>query len=289
VGLAKQGKTLFYRDLHYHLKHSTDRFTTAPGIKGMVMLVFTLPSFPYVFKLIRDRFAPPKDIDRQTVMDKYLLVKLHDRVGRMADTLEYSRVALPLERFDEALVAELERECASIVEFDGDKLVLGHVYIERRMQPLNLHIEELRRNGDEERLRGALRDYGNAIKELAGAGIFPGDMLLKNFGVTRHDRVVFYDYDEIAPLTELNFRRIPPPSSYEEELAAEPYWSIGAADVFPEQFERFLVANARARAIFLESHRDLLDPQFWAGKQARVREGVLEDVFPYPEEIRFAR
>jgi isocitrate dehydrogenase kinase/phosphatase len=289
VGLAKQGKTLFYRDLHYHLKHSTDRFTTAPGIKGMVMLVFTLPSFPYVFKLIRDRFAPPKDIDRQTVMDKYLLVKLHDRVGRMADTLEYSRVALPLERFDEALVAELKRECGSQVEFDGDELVIGHVYIERRMQPLNIHVEELLHDGDEQRLRVALREYGNAIKELAGAGIFPGDMLLKNFGVTRHDRVVFYDYDEIAPLTDLNFRRIPPPSSYEEELAAEPYWSIGAADVFPEQFERFLVANAHARAIFLEYHRDLLDPQFWAGKQSRVREGVLEDVFPYPEEIRFAR
>jgi isocitrate dehydrogenase kinase/phosphatase len=289
VGLAKQGKTLFYRDLHYHLKHSTDRFTTAPGIKGMVMLVFTLPSFPYVFKLIRDRFAPPKDIDRQTVMDKYLLVKLHDRVGRMADTLEYSRVALPLERFDEALVAELKRECGSQVEFDGDELVIGHVYIERRMQPLNIHVEELLHDGDEQRLRVALREYGNAIKELAGAGIFPGDMLLKNFGVTRHDRVVFYDYDEIAPLTDLNFRRIPPPSSYEEELAAEPYWSIGAADVFPEQFERFLVANAHARAIFLEYHRDLLDPQFWAGKQSRVREGVLEDVFPYPEEIRFTR
>ncbi|HKU47916.1 MAG TPA: bifunctional isocitrate dehydrogenase kinase/phosphatase, partial [Burkholderiales bacterium] len=143
VGLAKQGKTLFYRDLHYHLKHSTDQFVVAPGIKGMVMLVFTLPSFPYVFKLIRDRFAPPKDIDRQTVKDRYLMVKLHDRVGRMADTLEYSLVALPLARFDPALVEELRRECASIVEFDGSELVLGHVYIERRMQPLNLHVEEL--------------------------------------------------------------------------------------------------------------------------------------------------
>ena len=184
---------------------------------------------------------------------------------------------------------ELKRECGSLVEFDGDELVIGHVYIERRMQPLNIHVEELLNDGDERRLRSALREYGNAIKELAGAGIFPGDMLLKNFGVTRHDRVVFYDYDEIAPITELHFRRIPPPSSYEEELAAEPYWSIGAADVFPEQFERFLVANSRARAIFLEYHRDLLDPQFWAGKQARVRDGVLEDVFPYPEQIRFAR
>jgi len=289
VGLAKQGKTLFYRDLHYHLKHSTDPFVVAPGIKGMVMLVFTLPSFPYVFKLIRDRFAPPKDIDRQTVKDRYLMVKLHDRVGRMADTLEYSLVALPLARFDAALVDELKRECGSIVEFDGDELVLGHVYIERRMQPLNLHVEELRRDGDVERLRGALRDYGNAIKELAGAGIFPGDMLLKNFGVTRHERVVFYDYDEIQPMEDMSFRSIPAPRTYEEELSAEPYWSIGPTDVFPEQFERFLVGDPRARAMFYEQHRDLLDPGFWSAKQARLRQGLQEDVFPYPEEARFPR
>jgi isocitrate dehydrogenase kinase/phosphatase len=289
VGLAKQGKTLFYRDLHYHLKHSTDRFTVAPGIKGMVMLVFTLPSFPYVFKLIRDRFAPPKEIDRQTVLDKYLMVKLHDRVGRMADTLEYSLVALPLDRFDEPLLDELRRECASTIEFDGDQLVFRHVYIERRMQPLNLHIEECRRDGDEAKLRYALREYGNAIKELAGAGIFPGDMLLKNFGVTRHDRVVFYDYDEIQPIGEMTFRRIPPAKSYEEEISAEPYWRVGDGDVFPEQFDHFLVSDPRAREIFYEYHRDLLDPAFWAGKQKRVRDGVQEDVFPYPEEIRFPR
>jgi isocitrate dehydrogenase kinase/phosphatase len=159
VGLAKQGKTLFYRDLHYHLKHSTDRFDVAPGIKGMVMLVFTLPSFPYVFKVIRDRFAPPKDIDRQTVLDRYQMVKLHDRVGRMADTLEYSRVALPLDRFNPEVLEELQRECASIVEIDGEQLVIGHVYIERRMQPLNLHVEECRRDGDEPRLRSALREF----------------------------------------------------------------------------------------------------------------------------------
>jgi isocitrate dehydrogenase kinase/phosphatase len=289
VGLAKQGKTLFYRDLFYHLRHSTDRFTFAPGIKGMVMLVFTLPSFPYVFKVIRDRFAPPKDTDRQTVMDKYLMVKLHDRVGRMADTLEYSRVALPLDRFNEELLEELKRECASILEFDGEDLVIGHVYIERRMQPLNLHVEELRRDGDTERLRAALHEYGNAIKELAGAGIFPGDMLLKNFGVTRHERVVFYDYDEIQPIGDVQFRRIPAPASYEDELSAEPYWSIGTHDVFPEQFERFLVSAPEAREMFYEHHRDLLDPQFWARKQDGVACGVMEDVFPYPEEARFPR
>jgi len=289
IGLAKQGKTLFYRDLHYHLMHSTDRFIVAPGIKGMVMLVFTLPSFPYVFKVIRDRFAPPKDIDRQTVIDRYLMVKLHDRVGRMADTLEYSLVALPLERFDEALIDELKRECASIIEFDRDQIVIGHVYIERRMEPLNLYVEQCRRIGDQEALRSTLREYGQAIKELAGAGIFPGDMLLKNFGVTRHDRVVFYDYDEIQPITDVNFLRIPPARSYEEEIAAEPYWRVGEHDVFPEQFDAFLVADPQARELFYQHHRDLLDPQFWQAKQELVRSGTQEDVFPYPEEARFPR
>jgi isocitrate dehydrogenase kinase/phosphatase len=289
VGLQKQGKTLFYRDLHYHLRHSSDDFVPAPGIKGMVMLVFTLPSFPYVFKVIRDSFAPPKEMDRQTVKDKYLLVKLHDRVGRMADTLEYSLVALPLERFSAELLDELKAHAASSIEFEGDQIVIQHMYIERRMTPLNLYLEEAMREGDWGRVRDALRDYGNAIKELAGADVFPGDMLLKNFGVTRHGRVVFYDYDEIAYMTDCNFRRIPPPASFEDEMAAEPYYSIGPSDVFPEQFEQFLVANPRAREIFLEYHRDLTDPEFWRGKQARIRAGVQEDVFSYPQEMRFGR
>ena len=289
VGLAKQGKTMFYRDLFYHLKHSSDVFTVAPGIKGMVMLVFTLPSFPYVFKVIRDHFAPPKEMDRQTVLDKYLLVKMHDRVGRMADTLEYSLVALPLERFAPELLAELKAEAASNIEIEGDKVVIKHMYIERRMQPLNLYLAEAIGDGATVRVRQALHEYGDAIKELAGAGIFPGDMLLKNFGVTRHERVVFYDYDEIAYMTECNFRRIPAPRSFEDEMAAEPYYSIGPHDVFPEQFGKFLVSDPRLRELFLERHADLMDPQFWADKQARIRAGVQEDVFPYPQEIRFRR
>jgi len=289
VGLAKQGKTLFYRDLFYHLKHSSDLFTVAPGIKGMVMLVFTLPSFPYVFKVIRDRFAPPKEMDRQTVLDKYLLVKMHDRVGRMADTLEYSLVALPLDRFAPELLAELKSEAASNIEIEGDKIVIKHMYIERRMQPLNLYLAEAIGDGATERVRQALHEYGDAIKELAGAGIFPGDMLLKNFGVTRHERVVFYDYDEIAYMTECNFRRIPAPRSFEDEMAAEPYYSIGPHDVFPEQLEKFLVTGPESRAMFLERHADLMDPRFWIDKQARLRAGIQEDVFPYPEQIRFRR
>ena len=289
VGLQKQGKTLFYRDLHYHLNHSSDRFIAAPGIKGLVMLVFTLPSFPYVFKLIKDHFPAPKDVTREIVKDKYLLVKYHDRVGRMADTLEYSLVALPRARFDPALIEELREQAGSSVEFEGDSIVIKHMYIERRMTPLNIYLEEAAREGDAPRVRHALREYGDAIKDLAGADIFPGDMLLKNFGVTRHERVVFYDYDEIAAMTECNFRRIPEARDIADEMASEPWYSIGPQDVFPEQFGSFLVADERAREVFFEYHRDLIDPAYWAGKQAAIRDGIQEDVFSYPRELRFAR
>jgi isocitrate dehydrogenase kinase/phosphatase len=289
VGLHKQGKTVFYRDLHYHLNHSSDNFVVAPGIPGMVMLVFTLPSFLYVFKVIRDDFGPQKELDRATVQSKYLMVKFHDRVGRLADTLEYSLVALPLERFDPALLDELKREASSSIEIEGDRIVLKHVYIERRMQPLNLYLEEALEDRDEARLEHAMAEYGDAIRDLAGADIFPGDMLLKNFGVTRHNRVVFYDYDEIAPMTECDFRRIPPPRSYEDEMSAEPYYSIGPRDVFPEQFTNFLVSNPRAREIFLRRHGELTTPEYWQRLQARIRAGLQEDVFPYPESLRFRR
>ena len=289
VGLHKQGKTVFYRDLHYHLKHSSDAFTVAPGIKGMVMLVFTLPSFPYVFKVIRDRFAPPKEMDRATVKQKYQMVKYHDRAGRLADTLEYSLVALPLERFDAALLDELKSQAASGIEIEGEHIVLKHVYIERRMQPLNLYVEEALQDRDDARLEHALDEYGSAIKDLAGANIFPGDMLLKNFGVTRHNRVVFYDYDEITTMLEVNFRRIPVPSSWEDEMSAEPYYSVGPNDVFPEQFAQFLVSDAHAREIFLRHHADLTTPGYWQGKQERIRAGLQDDVFPYPASTRFRR
>ena len=202
VGLQKQGKNLFYRDLLHHLSHSSDRFIIAPGIKGLVMLVFTLPSFPYVFKIIKDQFPPPKETTRAQIMEKYQLVKRHDRLGRMADTLEYSSVA-PLARLDHALVRELEKEVPSLLEYEDGNLVIEHLYIERRMTPLNLYLQ----NGSDADVEHGVKEYGNAVKELMKANIFPGDMLYKNFGVTRHGRVVFYDYDEIEYLTDCNVRR----------------------------------------------------------------------------------
>ena len=283
IGLQKQGKNIFYRDFLYHLRHSSDRFRVAPGIKGMVMLVFDLPSFPYVFKVIKDFYPPPKDTTREQIKGKYLLVKTHDRVGRMADTLEYTNVAFPRARFDDALVAELQRECASVFEEDGEAVVIRHLYIERRMIPLNIYLHD----ATHEQIEHAVIEYGNAIKDLVAANIFPGDMLWKNFGVTHHSKVVFYDYDEIEYITDCNFRRVPEPRNAEEEMSGEVWYHVGPKDVFPETFAPFLLGNDRVREVFMKHHGDLLDAAFWQGHKARIAAGHVHDVFPYDAEKRF--
>ncbi|WP_423195155.1 MULTISPECIES: bifunctional isocitrate dehydrogenase kinase/phosphatase [unclassified Cupriavidus] len=288
LGLQKQGKNLFYRDFLHHLQHSSDQFIVAPGIKGLVMLVFTLPSYPYVFKVIKDVFPAPKETTRDLVMSKYQLVKQHDRVGRMADTLEYSDVAFPRSRFDDALVRELERYAPSMIEYQRarggeEEIVVRHVYIERRMTPLNLWLQE----GTDAQVDHGILEYGNAVKELMAANIFPGDMLYKNFGVTRHGRVVFYDYDEIEYLTDCNFRRVPPPRNEEEEMSGEPWYSVGPHDVFPETFRAFLLGDPRVREAFLRHHPDFFDAAMWQGHKDRLLAGHVHDFFAYPIQERF--
>jgi isocitrate dehydrogenase kinase/phosphatase len=291
VGLQKQGKTLFFRDLQQHLRHSGDTFVLAPGTKGMVMLVFTLPSYPYVFKVIRDWFEPPKDADRAVVEAKYDFVKQHDRVGRMADTLEFAHVAFPSDRLDPQLLAELQKLAPSQLEIvegtlEGPgQVVIKHLYIERRLMPLNLYLE----HATEDQAREALTEYGNAIRELAGANIFPGDLLMKNFGVTRYGRVVFYDYDELCELTECHFRRFPKPRHEDDEMQSDPWFNVEKNDVFPEQFPTFLVPPGKPRDLFMGVHADLADAGYWIAQQERVKAGIQDDLFPYAQGIRFSK
>ncbi|WP_395349923.1 bifunctional isocitrate dehydrogenase kinase/phosphatase [Variovorax sp. UC122_21] len=304
LGLAKQGKTLFYRDFLSHLNYSSDRFRIAPGIKGMVMLVFDLPSFPFVFKVIKDFYPPPKDTTREQIKSKYMLVKQHDRVGRMADTLEYSDVGFPLDRFEPALIEEIRKFAPSQLEIgdrDGNgemELVLKHVYIERRMIPLNIYLQEAfdtlahpespaQARRAREQLEQAVIEYGNAIKDMVAANIFPGDMLWKNFGVTRGGKVVFYDYDEIEYITDCRFRKVPAPRNEEEEMSGEVWYSVGPKDVFPETFEPFLLGNKDVREAFMAHHADLLDAAFWQHHKERIQAGQMLDVFPYEESQRF--
>jgi isocitrate dehydrogenase kinase/phosphatase len=307
LGLQKQGKTLFYRDFLHHLRHSTDKFRIAPGIKGMVMLVFDLPSFPYVFKVIKDYYPPQKDTTREQIKSKYLLVKQHDRVGRMADTLEYSEVAFPRDRFDDELIAEIEKFAPSQLEIsdrdeDGHmEVVIKHIYIERRMIPLNIYLQEAFDVGFVDPLPGSASaralvqvergviEYGNAIKDLVAANIFPGDMLWKNFGITRHGKVVFYDYDEIEYITDCNFRKVPLPRNEEDEMSGEIWYKVGPRDVFPETFGPFLLGNPTVRTMFMKHHAELLEASFWQAHKERIAQGHVFDVFPYENERRFAQ
>ncbi|WP_313080905.1 bifunctional isocitrate dehydrogenase kinase/phosphatase [Atlantibacter sp.] len=285
IGCQKHGKTESYREYLNYLAQSNEQFIEAPGIRGMVMLVFTLPGFDRVFKVIKDKFAPQKEMDEAHVRACYQLVKEHDRVGRMADTQEFENFVLEKRQIDPALMALLMQEAPQKITDLGDKIVIRHLYIERRMVPLNIWLEQVQG----QQLRDAIEEYGNAIRQLAAANIFPGDMLFKNFGVTRHGRVVFYDYDEICYMTEVNFRDIPPPRYPEDEMASEPWYSVAPGDVFPEEFRHWLCADPRIKPLFEEMHADLFQAEYWRALQARIRHGHVEDVYAYRRRQRFCQ
>jgi isocitrate dehydrogenase kinase/phosphatase len=282
LGFHKHGKAETFRALVAHLENTDDRFKSAAVDKGMVMLVFGLPGYDQVFKIIRDRFAYPKRVTREEVRDRYELVFRRDRVGRLVDAQEFEQLRFRRDRFDPELLEELLGECGSTVEDDAEALTFRHLYTERRVTPLNLYL----RDADRESGRRALLDYGRAIKELAAANVFPGDFLLKNFGVTRHERVVFYDYDELCRLSDCRFRELPPPRHDEDELSAEPWFGVGENDIFPEEFRRFLGLPKALRSTFETHHGDLFRVGFWKDLQERHDRGEVVDIFPYPARRR---
>jgi isocitrate dehydrogenase kinase/phosphatase len=263
LGRAKQGKTERYFALRRHLDSSIDAFVHAPGERGLVMIVFTLPSHDLVFKVIRDRFGAPKHATRAEVMERYRFVFQHDRAGRMVDAQEFKRLSLPLARFMPVLAEELLREASQSCRLEGDELILEHCYIERRLRPLNLFLREAEPAAAE----AAIVDYGNALRDMASTNIFAGDLLLKNFGVTRHGRVIFYDYDEVSLLSDCDFRDLPTASTDEEETAGEPWFYVGPRDVFPEQWLPFLAMPQSIREVFLARHSELLTARWWRGRQ----------------------
>ncbi len=283
IGCDKHGKTVLYREINRHLAQIEDRFIFAPGVKGMVMEVFTLSSMNIVFKVIKDRFDPPKSTTRQSVMDKYKIVFLHDRVGRLADAQEFEYLIYDKSRFDAELLEALLLKSSKSIALEGEKVVIRHCYIERKMEPLNIFLQHAVGEEAEE----AIIDYGNAIKELAAANIFPGDLLIKNFGVTRHGRVVFYDYDELCFVTDCNFRKIPEAQDDEDVTSAEPWFSVGENDIFPEELKNFIIAEGKMRDLFFEAHGDLFTTEFWKGMQNKQEKGEIIDVYPYRKVQRF--
>jgi len=285
LGRARQGKTERYRELMRNLDHTRDLFVHAPGEHGLVMVCFTLPSFDVVFKVIRDRFPYPKTVLHEEVLAKYQMVFIHDRAGRLVDAQEFRHLRFPRARFAPELLEDLRREAAASVHEDGADLVFDHMYIERRMTPLNLFLRSAA-PADAERV---VLDYGQCIRDLAYTNIFPGDLLLKNFGVTRHGRVIFYDYDELCRVTDCNFRDVPAATNQEDEMRAEAWFYVGEHDVFPETFINFLGFNDAQRAALLRMHGEILTASFWRGVQQRLREGEVVEVLPYhPHRVRVA-
>ena len=277
LGRAKQGKTERYRELFRHLQQSNDQFVHAPGDRGLVMICFTLPSFDVVFKIIRDRFAYPKNVIREEVLKKYELVFKHDRAGRLVDAQEFKRLKFPKERISDAVLDELKNEAANTVHFEDGEVVIDHCYIERRMTPLNLYV----RNASREDAERAVLDYGQCIRDLAVTNIFAGDLLLKNFGVTRHGRVIFYDYDELCAVTDCRFRDVPQAQNDEDEMRAEAWFHVNDNDVFPETFIQFLGFDAHLKEVFMRVHGEVLTADWWRGIQQRLLEGDVLEVLPY--------
>lgn len=284
IGFFKHGKTEFFRALNRQVAKREDQFIIAPGVRGMVMAVFVLPSFRTVFKIIKDKFDPSKEVTREGVREKYRLVKRHDRVGRMADTQEFSNFVVRQDHFSPECLAHLLEVAPSTVTLRDDKVIIKHCYTERMLMPLNLYLKQC----SNEETAMVLKDYGNAIKQMAAANIFPGDMLLKNFGVTRHGRVIFYDYDEVCYLTECNFRAIPKSQGSGQELSQEPWYSVGPNDIFPEEFGPFMFANTPLRRLFSQLHPELFDVAYWQHLQHAIIDGRVIDVYPYRNKQRFA-
>ncbi|UCH91169.1 MAG: bifunctional isocitrate dehydrogenase kinase/phosphatase [Nitrospirota bacterium] len=282
IGYNKHGKSELYCDLLQHLSRSNKKFELAEGEKGMVMEVFTIPDYDLVFKVIQDHFSYPKNTTRDAVMEKYDLVFKHDRAGRLVDAQEFEHLKFSRNRFSEDLLDSLERNAAQNVVIKDDQVIVKHVYVERRVTPLNIYLQK----ADEARARVAVVDYGNAIKDMAASNIFPGDMLLKNFGVTRHGRVVFYDYDELCLLSTCNFRVMPQPRSDDEVMSDEPWYGVGPNDVFPEELQNFMGLQGSLRKTFLEHHKDLFDVVFWQQIQSRINAGKIIDIFPYEQSNR---
>ena len=282
LGHYKHGKTGFYRNYLHHMDNTDDNFERAPGIRGLVMMVFHLPSYGVVFKVIKDEFAESKKITRQHVKDCYRLVKMSDRVGRMADTHEYVNFRFPLERIEPELLKELQDTCASSLEIQDHELVIKHLYIEKKMTPLNLYLQQ---ETDDEKIRNEINELGLCIKQIALTNIFPGDMLHKNFGITRLGRVIFYDYDEICWMHERNFRELP--------KSDDPYaldtLSVAPNDVFPEQFEHFIVGKKQFKDILKELHGDLMTAEYWRQVQVITARKETQNFTPYSPSIRFAR
>ena len=284
IGFIHPGKLQLVHELRNHILTTGEKFRVARGVPGTVMVVFTLPSFRYVFKVIRDTSTKETFQGRQQVIAQYWRVHRMDRVGRMLDIMTFHNLRFHRSNFEESVLNELLREAPSSVRAEGDQVVFRYLYAERQITPLDVYLADPA-IPEEAKAKAAI-DYGYAIKDLAVAGIFVGDYLPKNFGVNRLGRVMLYDYDDLDDLGNWRFRKLPEPPEWAESLPYEDWLSKTERDVFPEHDFRIFTVPAHETATFLKHHADVLDPDFWNAIKDQLQSGSVPEFYPYAQAKR---
>lgn len=288
------GKIELVKELRSHIRRSGERFELAKGIKGWVMAAFTLPSFPYVFKIIADK-SDKEGAIKSVVKRKYELVHETDRAGRMLDSLTYKNLQFDRELFTQEIIDEITQRAPSEIKMDENKVVLNHVYVQRKVIPLNIYLKE--HENDPEEVKRVLEDWGFCIKGLAVAGIWVGDFKSKNFGVTSTGRIVSFDYDELRELDHLEFEKQPRwhslPSADDEESYASPGTAWHDKHAYgriylPDEFGNLEISSF-LETVFKKLHPDLFNADYWQKIQTELREGKVPDVFPYALSERLKR
>jgi isocitrate dehydrogenase kinase/phosphatase len=293
IGYQKHAKTVFYRNLHRYVHVSKEQFVIAPGKEGAVMLVFTLPQYNFVFKVIKDKPCfirskneTPKAITKKEVMHRYDAVAHRDRGGRLVDTQEFENMRFKRKRFSPELLQEFSIVATDCVTMDGEYVSIQHLYVQRKVVPLPMYFDS---ETHPEALRRVLVDFGYFLKDLAATGVFPGDLFNTwNYGVTQRGRVVLFDYDDVVPLEEINFLEKPQPRNEFEEMSLEEDWVVASPDdYFMDEIDRYSGIPYPLKGIFTSVHGDLYTLKFWHDMKARLKEGEIVDIIPYDRSKRF--
>jgi len=284
IGFIHPAKLELVKGLRAHLAGTDERFQFAEGIPGTVMVTFRLPSFDYVFKVIRDTSPKQTFQGRAHVVRQYWKVHRMDRVGRMLDIMTFHNLRFRRASFDPALLDELLETAPGSARVEEDAVVFRYLYAERKIVPLDVYLRDA--PVPEEQRQHAVLDYGAAIRDLAAAGLFVGDYMTKNFGVSQYTRVILYDYDDMDDLVNWNFRSLPEPPEWAELLPYEDWLSKGPFDVFPEHDFRKFAVPEQYLEFFTRHHGELLNPGFWNRIKSELREGHVPDFYPYPGSKR---
>lgn len=293
LGYNRHGKTELYRDLHCFVHVSRQQFVIAPGLEGAVMIVFTLPGYGFVFKVIKDRPCflrskndTPKEITQAQVRQQYTFVSHRDRAGRMVDTQEFENLRFKKKRFTPALLEEFRLAARGNITITDEYVILHHLYVQRKVVPLPMYFQNEK---NPEEIRQVLIDFGYFLKDLAASGVFPCDLFNTwNYGVTHWGRVVLFDYDDVLPIEQITFRVKPEPKNEFEETEPEENRIVATQDdFFMDEIDRYSGIPPLLKGVFKSVHGDLYTMKFWDDLTGQLRNGEIFDVIPYDRNKRF--